>query len=106
MDRLCALEHSTSADGIFDQAVLDDLTAGDAALVAAVLDDFIASTRTDLESLDAAIGERDAEEPAGAPTTSRARRVRRRDRRRDRRRGLTRRIGPSRKNAGTAVCSG
>ncbi len=54
--------HSPMVGGIFDPAVLDDLTAGDSALVAAVLDDFIATTRTDLGSLDAAIAARDAEE--------------------------------------------
>jgi signal transduction histidine kinase/HPt (histidine-containing phosphotransfer) domain-containing protein/FixJ family two-component response regulator len=61
-DRACAVARSAPADGIFDPAVLEDLTAGDSALIAAVLDDFIATTRTDLESLDAAIAAHDGEE--------------------------------------------
>jgi signal transduction histidine kinase/CheY-like chemotaxis protein/HPt (histidine-containing phosphotransfer) domain-containing protein len=61
-DRAPAVVRSAPADGIFDPAVLEDLTAGDSALIAAVLDDFIASTRTDLGTLDAAIAARDAEE--------------------------------------------
>jgi HPt (histidine-containing phosphotransfer) domain-containing protein len=61
-DRPDAVARTASADGLFDPAVLDDLTAGDSALVAAVLDDFLASTRADLDSLDAAIATHDAEE--------------------------------------------
>ncbi len=61
-DRPCAVAHTASPSGIFDPAVLEDLAAGDSALIAAVLDDFIATTRTDLESLDTAIAARDPEE--------------------------------------------
>ena len=61
-DRPGAVAHTAPPDRIFDPAVLEDLAAGDSALIAAVLDDFIATTRTDLESLDAAIAARDTEE--------------------------------------------
>jgi HPt (histidine-containing phosphotransfer) domain-containing protein len=61
-DRPAAVATSATTDGIFDPAVLEDLTAGDSALIATLLDDFIGTTRTDLVSLDAAIAARDAEE--------------------------------------------